>query len=364
LQGNNFVIAYGAANRIEKFHASGVKTFTDPNAEERKRNRPQNTTSSRELEARFDPNTSKMADMQQSGDFAYDEGERHARSAKANMDADQNVILLDGGARMWDSTGSTAAEHIRLDERTGDFSAVENVSSSRLPDKDQKKNSEMLSGDDPLQATARKMESRNHNRRIHYEGAVNMWQGANRIQGDVVDLDREKRSLIANGNVVTDLWEEPKDEAKKKTSTPVLTEVHAARLVYTEENRLADYTGGVTLTRPTMRVKGRELRAFLAESGSDSRLDKAFAEGDVEIFSTGKDRTRTGTGEHAEYFTADQKVILRGPWVKMVEKVFTKPQPNTTEGKELTYYADDDRLVVTGEASKPGNSLINRKKGK
>ena len=45
----------------------------------------------------------------------------------------------------------------------------------------------MLSGDDPLQATARKMESRNRNRQIHYEGAVQMWQGANRIQADVVE---------------------------------------------------------------------------------------------------------------------------------------------------------------------------------
>ena len=47
-----------------------------------------------------------------------------------------------------------------------------------------------------------------------------------------------------------------------------------------------------------------------------------------------KDRTRTGTGDHAEYYTADQKVILRGSWVRMVEKLFNSPQPNTTEGKE------------------------------
>jgi lipopolysaccharide export system protein LptA len=362
LNGSDFAIAYGPGNRIQTFHASKVKTITDPNAEERKRNRPQNTTASRDLDARFDPNTSKMTAMQQAGDFAYEEGDRHARAAKANMDADQNVILLDTGARMWDSTGATAADHIRLDERTGDFSAAGNVNSSRLPDKDQKKNSEMLSGDDPLQATARKMESRNRNRSIHYEGAVSMWQGANRIQADQIDLDREKRSMIADGHVVSNLWESPKDDEKKKSATPVLTVVRAARMVYTEENRLANYTGGVVLTRPNMQVKGRELRAFLAESSSDSRLDKAYADGDVEIFSTGKERTRTGTGEHAEYFTADQKVILRGPWVKMVEKVFTKPEPNTTEGKELTYYANEDHLVVTGTAEKPGSSSINRKK--
>jgi lipopolysaccharide export system protein LptA len=235
-----------------------------------------------------------------------------------------------------------------------------------MPDKDQKKNSQMLSGDAPVQATARKMDSRNHNRTIHYEGNANVWQGANRIQSDVVDIDREKdkKTLVADGHVITNLWEEPKDDAKTKSATPVLTEVHAAHMVYTEEGRLTHYTGGTQLNRPGLQVKSKELRAILADSGADSRLEKAYADGSVEIYSTGKDRTRTGTGEHAEYYTDDQKVILRGPWVKMVEKLFTAPQPNTTEGAELTYYANDDRLLVTSDTAKPGQTRINRKKGK
>ena len=220
LDGKDFVIAYGPQNRVDSFRAADVKTRTDPTAEERSRNRPQSVTTSRELEARFDPKTSHMQNMQQSGDFAYEEGDRKARAAKATMDADQNVILLDTGARIWDATGSTAADHIRLDQRTGDFLAEGNVNSSRLPDKDQKKNSEMLSGDEPLQATARKMDSRNRNRQIHYEGAVHMWQGANRIQADVVDVDRnldpQKRTLVADGHVVTNLWEEPKDDKPRR----------------------------------------------------------------------------------------------------------------------------------------------------
>jgi lipopolysaccharide export system protein LptA len=217
-----------------------------------------------------------------------------------------------------------------------------------------------------MQATARKMDSRNRNRTIRYEGGVNLWQGANRIQAETVDIDREqeKKVLVADGHVVTNLWDEPKDEAKKKTATPVLTEVRAGHMVYTEESRLTHYTGGVQLNRPGLQVKGKELRAFLAESGADSRVEKAYADGAVEIFSTGKDRTRNGTGEHAEYYTADQKVILRGPWVKMVEKIFIVPEPNTTEGKELTYFANDDRLVVTSDTAKPGQTRINRKKGK
>ena len=367
LDGKDFVIAYGAQNRVDTFRAHDVKTQTFPNADDKKRNRAVSTTASRDFNARFNPRTSQLSAMQQTGDFTYQEGDRRARARKADMDADQNVMVLDTAARVWDASGTTSADHIRMDQRTGDFTAEGNVVSSRLPDQDEKKkDSGMLSGDEPIQATARKMDSRNRNRTIHYEGSVNLWQGANRIRADVVDIDRtnDKRTVTADGHVITNLWDEPKDEEKKKTATPVLTEVRASRMVYTDDNRLAHYTGGVLLNRPGLRVKSTELRAFLAESDADSRLEKAFADGAVDIFSTGKDRTRAGTGEQAEYYTDQQKVILKGPWVKMVEKIFDKPRPNISEGTELTYYANDDRLLVTGASSKPGNTRITRKKGK
>src|SRR5438093_10179171 len=101
------------------------------------------------------------------------------------------------------------------------------------------------------------MDSASRNRKLHYEGNAQMWQGANRIQADAIDLDREKRTLLAVGNVVTQLWEQPKEVAAsalapkkpEKAAAPVLTVVRAPRLVYTEEDRLAVYSGGATLSR-------------------------------------------------------------------------------------------------------------------
>ncbi len=205
-----------------------------------------------------------------------------------------------------------------------------------------------------------------------------MWQGANRIQADTIDLDRQKRTLIADGRVVTNLWEQPQAPAPKtqgvapkaqsaakpptpspvpRPPSPVLTVVHAKRLVYTEQDRLAHYTGGVILTRPALRVKSAQLRAFLAESGSDSRLDKAYADGQVEIVQNAPGRTRTGTAEHAEYFTADQKVVLRGGEPQMIDTL-----RGSTRGTELTYFANDDRLLVNGAPEKPVSTRISRKK--
>jgi lipopolysaccharide export system protein LptA len=377
LHGNDLSIAYGPENRIQSFRAQGVTTRTDPTAEERQHNRTFSVTTSRDLLAHFDPQTSHLSSMEQTGDVAYEEGGRHARAAKATLDSDQNVIVLETSARVWDETGSTSANRIRMDQRTGDFTAEGQVNSSRLPDQDPKKNSEMLSGDQPIEAQARKMDSANHNRAIHYEGGVTMRQGANRIQAGVIDVDREKRMLVADGNVVSYLWEQPKDSASPASDPrppapgprppssgprppapgPILTVVHAPHLVYTEENRLADYTGGVLLNRPGLQVKARELRAFLAESGADSRLEKAFADGAVEIIQTAPDRTRTGTGEHAEYYTGVQKVVLRGGRPKLVDTL-----KGSMQGDELTYYANDGRLLGSGSSQQPVTSRIRRKK--
>src|SRR5262249_53266936 len=185
------------------------KTITDPTAEERKRNRTASVTTSKDLLAKFEPKSSRLSTMEQWGDFTYDEGERKARAAKATLDSTVNVIHLEERARVWDATGSTSSDRIRMDQRTGDFQAEGSVNTSRLPEK--KKSSEMLSGDEPLQAQAAKMVSTNRNQVIHYEGKVLMWQGSNRIQADAVDVNREKRTLVAGGNVVSSLWEKPKE---------------------------------------------------------------------------------------------------------------------------------------------------------
>ena len=363
LTGNNMRITYGAENRIDTFRATDVRTLTAPTAEERKHNHEQSRTSSREIVARFKPGSSQMATMEQTGNVQYAEGDRQAVAAHATLDNDKNVIVLEHAARMWDSTGSTSADLIRMDQRSGDYTAEGNVNSSRMPEKDPKKNSQMLSGDEPLQAQARRMVSTDRNKAIHYEGNVAMWQGASRIQADAVDLNREKRQLMADGNVVSNLWEEHKDDPnksadqKKKAGPPVLTVVRAPHMAYTDDNRLAVYSGGVDLKRSGMEVKCKELRAYLAEQGADSRLEKAFADGAVEIRQTAPGRVRTGTADHSEYYTADQKVILRGGSPKLVDSLkgsmIQAPQ-------QLTYYANDDRLLGEGAPGQPVESRLNR----
>jgi lipopolysaccharide export system protein LptA len=355
LSGRDFLIVYGAANRIDTFQAIDAHTTSDPNAAERKRNLAQAVTASRELQARFDPKSSHIAAMEQSGGFTYAAGERHARANKATLDSLHNVMVLDGAARMSDATGATSADRIHLDQATGDFVAEGGVTSSRMPERDAKKNSQMLAADEPLQAQAHRMVSKDKSRNMHYEGNVVMWQGANRIVADTVDVDREKRTLIADRNVVTSLWEEPKDPEKKKTAVPALTVMRAPRLVYTDTDRVAVYSGGVDMTRPGMHITCRELRAVLADSSADSRLEEAVASGGVKIVATTVNGIRVATADHGEYFTGDQKVILTGGRPRLVDD-----NGHSTEGAKLTYFSNDDSLQIDGASNRPVQTFITR----
>jgi lipopolysaccharide transport protein LptA len=128
-------------------------------------------------------------------------------------------------------------------------------------------------------------------------------------------------------------------------------------LEYTDEKRVAHYKDGVMLDRPEMKVRAREIRAYLRSDNDDSSLDHAFADGQVEIAQTSAGRVRNGTSEHAEYYSDEDKVILEGGSPQFVDSL-----RGTTRGEKLTWFSQDDRLLVNGVESKPVKTVIHRKK--
>jgi lipopolysaccharide export system protein LptA len=352
LTGSRMTMLYGPANHLQSFRSIEVATETHPPAGGPEKDAPVTRTKSQHFAAEFDATTGQMTQMEQREKFQYEAGSRRAKADYAVMDSSAETIVLENGARVWDADGSTSADRIRLNQRSGDVFAEGRVNSSRVPEKASSGDA-LLSGDQPLQAIARTMTTSNRNRSIRYDGDAILWQGANRLQAQRVEIDRDKRLLTATGGVTTQFREEPK--AHVKSSVPVFTIVKAPALVYSEETRLAHYTGGAVLNRPGMNVKSAELRAFLASGDGESKLERALADGAVEIVQTAVDRTRKGTGEHGEYYVSEEKIILRGGNAQL-----TDSKRGETRGTELTYWANDDRLLVTGAPGKPASSRIRR----
>ncbi len=353
MDGERITIEYGPENRMRTFQAVNVATRTDPLPGTK--NAAPAETWSKGLLANFDPATGHMTRMEQWQDFRYRQGERRASAGYATFDPEPDTMKLRDAARVWEPDGSTSADAIQLDQKTGRFTADGHVSSSRLPESQNPGQSSwqgMLGGGkEPLEALADHMTSENRNTLIQYRGHAVLWQGANRIQGDQVVIDRSRRRLTAQGNVSTQLVD---DSAPGKAAQ--LTLVKAAELVYTDADRQMIYTGGVVLNRPDMNITSARLRALLAEPDAESRIERLYADGKVKIVQTLPGRTRTGTGEHAEYIAIEDRVVLRGG-----NPQFEDTRSGVTRGAELTYFTRDDTLLVNGAPAARGTSRIPRK---
>jgi len=172
-------------------------------------------TQSKDILATFDPKTSELARLEQNTNFQYEEGDRRARGDKATLDQSKDLMTLDGSARILDPTGSVNADRIVMNQKTGDYTADGHVSSTRQPDL-KGASSAMLSNDEVMQAVADKMISTGENKHIRYEGNARAWQGANRVDADRIEIDRERRVMEAHGKVVSQFADKSQDKTEDK----------------------------------------------------------------------------------------------------------------------------------------------------
>ncbi len=362
MQGDRIWITYGPENRIQSFRAINASTRTDKPGTPVP---PPMLTQSKELLATFDPKTSELIRLEQKTDFHYEEGVRRATADRATLEQAKDVITLEGSARTWDPTGTAAADRLALNQKSGDFVADGRVSTTRLPDQKPSSSSSLLSDAELMQGRAQHMTSADKNQKLHYEGNAVVWQGVNRVEADRIDIDRTRQVFEAHGKVVSQFADKASDsgagnktEASKPAAaaSPVFTVVRAPDLIYTDDTRIAHYQGGAAMVRPGLAVNGKELKAYLNDREANTSLNHAFAEGAVKIVSTADKRTRIGTGEHGEYYAAEQKVILNGGDALLVDSV-----KGQTRGKQLTWWSNNDRLLVNGAENRPVDTLYLKK---
>lgn len=356
LEGERMTITYGANNQIESFRSTNVTTRTEPDPTTPKKSAAPTLTSSKDLAARFDPKTGELIRMEQWNDFKYQEGDRRAQAQQAVQENAANRITLTQNARVWDPIGSTDANEIVLNQKTGEFIATGNVRSTREADK----------SNPVTQATAARMEARESNTLIRYEGSAVLWQGENRLRAPRIDIDRKQGHLRATGGIIHQMVDEKSAAARK--SGPILTNVKAADMFYSDKEGFVEYRTGVLMTRPGLEVKSNQLRAYLEQEDTErfneqpsGGIEKVFAYGAVNIVETGSERTRKGNGETGEYYTADSRLVLEGGKPEMVDIVKGVEQRRTT-GKQLSWFANNNKIIVDGQEKKPSLSTLQRKR--
>jgi len=214
----------------------------------------------------------------------------------------------------------------------------------------------MLATAEPIHVTAAQMVAKRATGVAHYSGGARLWQGANIVEAPVIDFDRDKRSMVAQGSdgqKVSTVFLKPDPKGKE---TPV--NVTAARLTYVDAQRKARFDGGVilrssdgTMTADTVDVflKSRDLKQGApqqagATQSQASQLDRIVCQGNIVLQQPG----RRGTGDKLVYTAADSKFKLTGG----PPSIFDAEHGQVT-GDSLTFYSHDDRVLVEGGNTTP-----------
>lgn len=374
LTSERMAIQYAPGNHPETLRANGSVhvSSTPPETPSRAKTSapaPPQLTWSDDLQASFDPQTGQVCELRQWSKFRYEEGARKARSDSARFELSEDRITLEQAARVWDEVSAINADRVVLDQKRDRLHAEGNVSSihsDRAAGVSSAASGSLFTSDRPVQATAQQLDSEQQNRLLHYRGAARLWQDSNSVQAQEIDLDRTEKTLRARGNVVSVLVDgQPSDQqpqprsGKFAGSSPGprgenraasrLVAISAESLLYTDEDRRAFYTGRALMHRDRLTIRAAELETFLRPSAEvhpgESRLERALARGKVEIAETaaGDRLPRRASAEQAEYLSGEEKVTLSGG-----QPTLEQPGRGFTRGAELTYYIDDDRLLVNG----------------
>lgn len=306
------------------------------------RSHPARVAKAQTLDASLEATSGALVEARFSGNFDFTEGRMRATSADAIYNIAAGSLSL---------TGKDVAPHIEDEALAIDANAIDvtldpmkitangRVRSNMLPVTKQAgaaaaaKRPGILGAKDPVQIIAEKLAYDETTRQADYSGQVKLIQGETMISADAITLDETKGDLIANGKVVTNLLITEKDAAAKTKPTIA----RAGSFTYADQTRLATYTGAAQLDGDQGNLRAGKIELRLAKD--DNALEGLQADGQVTAL---VDR-RTVTGAHLSYSPGDDKYIITGAPVKMIDA-----DCQESSGKTLTFWKASDRVLIDG----------------
>lgn len=302
------------------------------------RTHPARIARARALQTRIEPATGALVEARFTGNFEFTEDAMRATSADAVYDIAAGSLAL---------TGKDRTPHIENQALTVDAAGIDitlapmtiaaagRVRSTMLPagNAAAAKRPGLLGDSEPVQIVAEKLAYDEAGRMAEYSGQVRLIQGDTTITADALTLDETKGDLTATGKVVTQLAIAEKDAVTPSRPTVA----RAGSFVYSDATRVATYATTAQMDGDQGNLRAATIELQLARG--DNILEGLEADGQVTAL---VDR-RTVTGAHLSYSPSDDKYIVTGAPVKMLDA-----DCQETSGKTLTFWKASDRVQVDG----------------
>jgi lipopolysaccharide export system protein LptA len=193
----------------------------------------------------------------------------------------------------------------------------------------------MLTPNQPVNVTAAALDYVEAGGHAVYTGGARLWQSDTTILGDTITIDDAKGDLTAVGNVRSS-WsvEEVNQDTNEVEKIPTLAT--AAEMLYEDALRRATYTTNAHVNGSQGDLTARKIELYLKEASKEMERVEAYEDVTVRL------EVRTSTGSRMTYFSDDERYLMRGAPVRIVEEC------RLTTGQTLTFFRSTDRILVDG----------------
>jgi len=303
------------------------------------------TVTARSFESTFDPQSGELVELHCSQAVKFSRGEVRAEAEDGVYRTRTNRLNLTGSPRLWDSRAQLEANLVDIDVGTGDLDASGNVRSTQTGAASSASGLDFFStgGEGAVYFLSEKFAYERRSDTATYTGAARGVRGENQIEGERIVLKGGGEEIEALGAVRTSFLQQEKGKGEPQRILAV-----AQVFNYSRDEGLLRYREGVTVTKPELTMRGQ--RVYL-KPGPEGGIESIRIEGKVDI-QLASSRAR---GDEANYLAASEKMQVFG------EKATLQDGDKLTEGKELTFFLTDDRILVDGREESRTRSVYTSK---
>jgi len=322
--------------------------------------------------------------------------EERATAERAAFDCALERTTLTGSVQVSDGTSVLWADRVVTEQQTGDAAADGSVKATYR---------QAGSAEEPVHVLAARAELKHDSQIATFYGGrgsgasgsgaagslARLWQGGSQVEAPVLQFERIERRLLARGEgqgapmaVHTVLVSSGSSGASAKTDAvrpkapgkliaggrPDVVRVASRELVYSDEARKAEFTGGIDVESRDGNMRGQQVVVYLQPAqtgtGKGSALNSGKAEagktnpsagggsgfmaGSVErMVATGhidmEQPGRRATGEQVVYTASDGMFVLTGTSTVLPKVI--DDQRGTVTGTSLRFHSGDDNVVVS-----------------
>lgn len=304
------------------------------------------TARAQKLEAALDPASGALQEATFTGTFHFTDGPLTATSNVARYRIAAGTLALSG--KQGNADPQIKDEALTIDAETLDVTlnprkmvASGKVRSALLPPgkataaAPAAKRPGLLGDKEPVNIIANSLTYDEASRRGEYKGQAVLLQGQTQISADALTIDESKGDLLAVGKVITSLAILRKDSQEGTPTPPTIG--RGGSFTYTDQARRATYQTLASLDGESGNLRAEKIEIVLA--ADDNTLARLDATDKV----TAIVDKRTVTGARLSYVPADEKYVVNGAPVTMVDA-----DCQELSGKTLTFFKASDRVQVDG----------------